>query len=1119
MKDDFQHVLRVFLHGDVQHGDCMDNVCDKLAQLSIPRFSTRVARYIGINLAEIVANPTDKKLPRDLFQYASFMVFSWMYMGFPSSAQMLDKVQGLHVVLAAWIRPWGSNKCRSNREVWNTFTSTSIVLALHRMVTGRSTKHRFTVMARAFAPRIQEALLQHNFEQQSWRDYCEYLFNAIWDATSPREESCVYQCFNAACSTWYVGKANLVRREGQHAWCGFVVRFREHVTLTIRRSLHQSHRQRYKMWAQHPIHAMLFVPVLFGDKSSMLHYEIACIRLLQPPTQTPKHTANASNQKRHRPFPRFRQKPDLQDELRLNALHCLQSSPGLSTTIAASLWEFTDTIKSVSCIQHVDQHYITERIYERCYSLLLILYLAVSRNRLDYKKVWKWRNPLERLLELWHHAQFLDHTRRCRVRSKLERFMSSARLLPVRLHHIKVPVIPGKTLRAAKVAISYIAKLMRQQFHPLVVKFLLSKLRLVPAKMCNLADQLSDQVSAAKKFKVQDVQNMPAELQEFYNKRRDVFKLPFHVHIPVPPTTDEMVSMFTSQLYQWCQRVRLSIDVDNISQAVSSTVPSPRNSGRATVQTIIDFIRQEHPNAVFVPLDRDIKRRAAMDLGGYWYRLFHGYIQDSEYYALRSDLSLEDAAKWRQTRMEEMLPEHMCTRRVLCAENMPNAYHNYKGKCLHDEFGGLQCDKSHSHEREVISAFRDPLQQVLQPYGRALRLAKKYSGEECWTLWDQSKLTEVLHEKVNRLRYDVRCINRCPCGKQKLHPLGIVKVDASQFFKSASTTRCIERSRQMFQRLQQKLGVQAIAVRKTSRSSGFLVKHKRKVSGVYRVIRPQDILQAMRFAAGDNLFVLGDAVVERKRGWAMGNTMSSAATCIDLEHEVFVLHNDRNRARELRWTHGDFRTSELVQGLQHVDDAIVFSKVLCGDCLWKGMQKLWPTDVGITLESSSSPLHGALYCDGSMRFLHARVSLLGHTSDFLRDVPCYVQPYMPNAAFASGTQPHPHVSHVALFVGSQVQNTSHIQNYLWCKLSMFDKLVMGSWDLGREAVAQMVAEVLRLLWPCRWVASSLHQYPRHNQSCFACAVRKLGQSLRRQPVSALSDYLLQVLVDRTHTCD
>ena len=150
----------------------MDNVCDKLAQLSIPRFSTCVARCIGINLSEIIAQPADKKLPRDLFQNASFMVLSWMYMGFHSSAQMLDKVQGLHVVLATWIPPWCSNKCRPNTEVWNAFNSTSIVLALHRMVTGRSTRHRFSVMARACAPQVQEALLQRNFEPQSWRDYC-----------------------------------------------------------------------------------------------------------------------------------------------------------------------------------------------------------------------------------------------------------------------------------------------------------------------------------------------------------------------------------------------------------------------------------------------------------------------------------------------------------------------------------------------------------------------------------------------------------------------------------------------------------------------------------------------------------------------------------------------------------------------------------------------------------------------------------------------------------------------------------------------------------------------------------------------------------------------------------
>ena len=47
-------------------------------------------------------------------------------------------------------------------------------------------------------------------------------------------------------------------------------------------------------------------------------------------------------------------------------------------------------------------------------------------------------------------------------------------------------------------------------------------------------------------------------------------------------------------------------------------------------------------------------------------------------------------------------------------------------------------------------------------------------------------------------------------------------------------------------------------------------------------------------AARDNMFLLGDSVVRRRRrGWPMGGTMSAIAAGIDLEDGIHLLYSDR----------------------------------------------------------------------------------------------------------------------------------------------------------------------------------------------------------------------------------
>ena len=61
------------------------------------------------------------------------------------------------------------------------------------------------------------------------------------------------------------------------------------------------------------------------------------------------------------------------------------------------------------------------------------------------------------------------------------------------------------------------------------------------------------------------------------------------------------------------------------------------------------------------------------------------------------------------------------------------------------------------------------------------------------------------------------------------------------------------------------------------------------------------------------------------------------------------------------------KVETLIQGLQHVDDAMLMSGVFCDRCLSAGTKKLWPKDVGTTMEESSME-------QGFVRFLSAVVT-------------------------------------------------------------------------------------------------------------------------------------------------
>ena len=77
----------------------------------------------------------------------------------------------------------------------------------------------------------------------------------------------------------------------------------------------------------------------------------------------------------------------------------------------------------------------------------------------------------------------------------------------------------------------------------------------------------------------------------------------------------------------------------------------------------------------------------------------------------------------------------------------------------------------------------------------------------------------------------------------------------------------------------------------------------------------------------------------------MGGIVSAIAAAVDLEDGVHKLYANRQSAKDIGWHVHKMPTNTLVQGVQHVDDALVLSKIFCNKCLWNGIKQMWPEDI------------------------------------------------------------------------------------------------------------------------------------------------------------------------------
>ena len=136
----------------------------------------------------------------------------------------------------------------------------------------------------------------------------------------------------------------------------------------------------------------------------------------------------------------------------------------------------------------------------------------------------------------------------------------------------------------------------------------------------------------------------------------------------------------------------------------------------------------------------------------------------------------------------------------------------------------------------------------------------------------------------------------------------------------------------------------------------------------------------------------------------------------------------------------------------HVDDSIIFSKVFCEGCLIRGVERLWPVDVGMSCEEQGQVI----------RFLGSLIVVeKGHVQVF---------PHNPNMLFALGHSEFQKFARLGPFLGESLSSYHQVRNFLMSQLLMMNHIVLGCADGMYPHVACLVRGARRH-WRRRYPSS------------------------------------------------
>jgi len=765
----------------------------------------------------------------------------------------------------------------------------------------------------------------------------------------------------------------------------------------------------------------------------------------------------------------------------------------------------------------VDESRIPFLLYLPSFAFELACFLSVRNHRLNYWWLWRSPNVLHHALTVWWEARKLIHEHMLIVRRKVCRFLNTAfvhnefcRLLPTRAFRVNVRSQSVWYLNHTKRAFAIFLRKISKDYSFIAAKYLKSKIKFVRQAPHRVSDHFNDHFHLSASFSPNIVNRIPPQQAYFFSTRGDVSWHAHNWHVNIPDDPGTILGESFQQLRWYLAYTGLStengytefdarhaLQFDFPSQLHGSRQiagtfngdPAPSSYGAQFMHTI-DQLRVICPDSAYIPLDKDNKRRCEMHYLGYLYRLWENFGPKGAPFYSCTNLTKAQAVSVKEQLIKTYIPDFAHPASV-SEDNLPKAYQTYKGKCLHQDQGstGLACQKTHAHEREITNNRKEPCASFLSLGARALRLAWKHSEKEVWTCWNQSKISYEAYCRLSILRSHKDYAQHCPCGKKRAHTISIIRIDAAQFFKSASVDRGVRRVKTFLTRLEHKQGVKAVAVKKGKKASGFLIKKIHRCSKMEsRVVPFANIVAGINYASKDKLFCVGETVFSRDRGWPMGGSFSEPATLLDLGTDVHKFYTDVNFQKRVGLHISGMSPRHLIVGMQHVDDAVVASKVFCEECLERGTERIWPKDVGTSIEEKGPT-----------------ITFMATTIIILPDHGFEVYPTPVNADFAKGLSTFPKISRLPDFQGSEHHTQEDFRQFIVGRIVNINMLSRGSLLHAIPACSALFGEIFKLHWPRAWTLSVLLCFPRKHISQFTRALIRISRRFRAD-VSLEFDY-------------
>ena len=998
--------------------------------------------------------------------------FDWARLGFPSRAPSMQVLAAMRELLLAWLQP-RPDRHRKGSQLWKLWGALALVSGLHDLAFEHQRRGFLRVALRAFSPRVQGLLLQHDWGHPAWPRYVRGLETLLDHTPAHSGLACVYVVWSRYSDVWYVGKARLQRQEAsaEAVYGGPVARWREHVLDSGRP---QNQLPRYRAWRQAPRHHLRTAVCFVGAEAAALSWEAHAIRTLAPPSQRPGDRERRLRTPRPRPWPRLRTwSAERERRLNLHVSPRMERTQRLRELLRRLSWE--DLCRLLRERLGLSPPEVYRRLYQWGTEPWAARYLASPNSHFAWSRVWRHHDPGLYCARLWHAARLLEPAGTRKVRKRVDRFCAGAR------QRLQLPKHTWIPIRAhCKGMLTEARRFCRRSLQaavpdPALRAYVAHRLHLYLAPGPNVSQEADHRRVAMDTDCTPWLRDPARQLAGPVAARADAEWLPQHWDARRPEHVQSLAA--------------------EVARGLADAVHGDRGVLRALDRELPSFVtglRQhrmpqdadprprlpELPEGqVLVPLDRDRKMRVRMSTQAYQDRLAVNYLRQPQHYRPCPEASLEDGLQLHRQLMATLVPRHWTPRAPLDYGQLAHPYHTYKGKCLAKERPGLACAKPHAHEREIVANARHPVRGWMRATARAARVAQRLSGRPHWTLWNQGRLAQEARERLGRLQQPAAYRYHCPCGRWKPSSLQLVRMDAAQYFKNACLPRGIQHVAELLQGITADTGCDAVKLEPGPRTRGRLCRTDPRARPSRALVTFTEIQDAFRYAQRDSVMEIGGTTVLRTAGWPMGGSHSEPATLIDSSAFVAKLHRSPELQQHCGFAVEGLPLDAVVGGLQHVDDLLVGSRTLCCHCLETGVQRLFPPDLGFETEEAGS----------LVRFLGARI---GEVRGRLR-----IEPFQPNDLFALGRSPLPHMARCATYLCSWSTPPPLLRAFLLPVLYMHRQMG-GPPRHMLPSIAVTCLEVLRSGWPQATLARELCSLPRDGDALFR-ACRTLGGLLRR----------------------